>query len=74
VEKNLIDFEYAQAIWNDPHLLEIEARTSDELRFLMIGLIDDKHWSVVIIYRNDKVRIISARRSRKEEVKLYEES
>ena len=73
-DKHGIDFEEAQALWNDPHLLEIEARASDEPRFLMIGIIDGKHWSAVVTYREDKIRIISVRRSRKEEVELYEES
>jgi uncharacterized DUF497 family protein len=73
-KKHGIDFEAAKALWNDPHLLEIEARSSDEPRFLMIGMIDGKHWSAVVTYRNEKIRIISVRRSRKEEVELYEES
>jgi len=73
-DKHRIDFKEAQALWNDPHLLEIEARTSDEPRFLLIGMIDGKHWSAVVTYRGDKIRIISVRRSRKEEVELYEES
>lgn len=72
--KHGIDFREAQALWNDPHLLEIGARTSDEQRFLLIGMIDGKHWSAVVTYRGDKTRIISVRRSRKEEVELYEES
>jgi uncharacterized protein len=33
-------------------------------------MIEGKHWSGVITYRGDKVRIISARRSRKEEVEI----
>ena len=73
-DKHGIDFEEAQALWNDPHLLEIEARSSDEPRFLLIGIIDDKHWSAIVTYRRDKIRIISVRRSRKEEVGLYEEN
>lgn len=73
-KKHGIDFEEAQELWIDPHLLEIEARTADEPRFLMIGKIGLKHWSAVVTYRNDKIRIISVRRSRKEEVELYEES
>ena len=72
--KHGIDFEEAQELWNDPHLLEIEARSTDEPRFLLIGAIEDKHWSAIVTYRDDKVRIISVRRSRKEEVELYEES
>jgi uncharacterized DUF497 family protein len=73
-KKHGIDFEEAQELWIDPHLLEIEARSTDEPRFLMIGKIRSKHWSAVVTYRNGKIRIISVRRSREEEVELYEES
>ena len=73
-DKHGIDFEEAKALWEDPHLLEIEARSSEEPRFLLIGKIRGKHWSAVVTYREGKVRIISVRRSRKEEVELYEEN
>lgn len=73
-EKHGIDFEEAKALWDDPYLLEIEARTTGEPRFLLIGKITDKHWSAVVTYRGGKTRIISIRRSRKEEVELYEEN
>ncbi len=53
-------------------LLEIEAKTEDELRYLVIGLIDTKHWSAVITYRGSHIRLISVRRARIEEVVLYE--
>lgn len=56
----------------DPDLIEIPAKTSDEPRFLVIGRISDKHWSGVITYREEKIRIISVRRSRPEEVDIYE--
>ncbi len=72
-EKHGIDFEEAQELWNDPHLLEIEAGSTDDPRFLLIGTIGSRYWSAVITYREGKVRIISVRRSRKEEVELYEE-
>ena len=52
--------------------VEIPARTTDEPRWLVVGQIEGKHWSVVVTYRGPRVRIISARRSRKEEVALYE--
>jgi len=71
-EKHGIDFVDAQLLWLDSMLLEIPARTSDEPRFLVIGKICDKHWSGVVAYREDRVRIISVRRSRKEEVEIYE--
>ena len=70
--KHGIDFVEAQGLWNDPMLLEIPARTDDEPRYLMIGLMGDKHWSAVITYRGENIRLISVRRSRIEEVNLYE--
>jgi hypothetical protein len=71
-EKHGIDFLDAQALWDDPDLLEIRARSDDEPRFLVIGLIGRHHWSAVVTYRNGKIRLISVRRSRKSEVELYE--
>ena len=70
--KHGIDFVEAQELWNDPMLLEIPAKTDDEPRWLVVGLIDGKHWSAVITYRGTNVRLISVRRARKEEVALYE--
>jgi hypothetical protein len=32
----------------------------------------DKHWSAVVTYREDRIRIISVRRARDEEVRIYE--
>lgn len=72
LEKHGIDFLDAQALWKDPDLLEIRARSDDEPRFLVIGRIGPKHWSAVVTYRNGTIRLISARRSRKREVELYE--
>ena len=71
-QKHGIDFVRAQQLWNDPDLLEIPARTVDELRFLLIGMIEAKHWSAVVTYRDGSIRIISVRRSRPEKVALYE--
>ena len=72
LDKQGIDFDAVQAIWQDVMRIEIPARTEDEPRWLVVGQIDGKHWSVVVTYRGDQVRVISARRSRKEEVALYE--
>lgn len=71
-EKHGIDFYEAQELWDDPDFIEIPVKTNDELRFLVIGKISGKHWSGVITYRGEKIRIISVRRSRKEEVDIYE--
>jgi len=72
LEKHGIDFTEVQALWDDPVRAEIPARTADEPRWLVIGKIADRHWSAVITYREQRVRIISARRARKEERALYE--
>ena len=71
-EKHGIDFVQAQALWRDSCLIEIPAKTIDEPRFLVIGRIKDKHWSAAITYRGKNIRIISVRRSRTEEVIIYE--
>ena len=72
LQKHGIDFEEAQRLWQDPFLIEVSARSSDEQRSLVIGLIDRRHWSAVITYRGDNIRIISVRRARETEVALYE--
>lgn len=71
-EKYGVDFDQAQALWQDSRRIKIQARTTDEERFLVIGKIGIKHWSTVITYLADKIRIISVRRARKKEVDLYE--
>jgi len=70
--KHGIDFNDAQQLWNDSNILEVPARTEDEPRSMVIGKINAKHWSAVITYRDNDIRIISVRRSRIEEVALYE--
>ena len=70
--KHGIDFIEAQVLWADPDLVEIPARTTDEPRSLVIGMIEDRHWSAVITPRGDRTRIISVRRARPEEIEIYE--
>lgn len=70
--KHGIDFEQAKQLWNDESYLEIPAKNLDEPRFLIIGKIEGRHWSAVITYRSENIRIISVRRSRDEEIELYE--
>ena len=71
-KKHGIDFIEAQVLWQDSDLIEIPARTTDETRFLVIGKISGKYWSGIITYRGEKIRIISVRHSRPEEVEIYE--
>lgn len=69
--KHGIDFDEAQAIWEDADRLEVPARSLDELRWLVIGRTKERTWSAFITYRDDAIRIISVRRARPEEEKLY---
>ena len=71
--KHGIDFVEAQALWEDIDRLQVPARTQGEPRFMLIGMIGGKHWSAIFTPRGEKIRIISVRRSRTEEVHAYED-
>ena len=71
--KHGIDFDVAQLLWDDPGMLELPSKkATTEIRFLIIGTINHKHWSAIITYRGKNIRIISVRRSRIDEVNFYE--
>ncbi len=70
--KHGLDFVAAQALWLDDSRVEIPARTVDEPRFVTIGVIEGRHWSAVFTLREGRIRLISVRRSRREEVAIYE--
>lgn len=72
-EKHGIDFEEAQALWDDESALMILVDRPGEERHVVIGCMDGVHWTAVITFRGVAVRIISVRRARREEVKLYEQ-
>jgi uncharacterized DUF497 family protein len=70
--KHGIDFEQAQAIWDDKYRLELDLPWATEGRWMMCGLVDDKIWSAIFTRRDDNIRIISVRRARKIEVVAYD--
>ena len=72
LEKHGIDFIEAQEIWQDPDFIEVKAKSDDEPRSLIVGMLSGKHWSAIVTHRSEKIRIISVRRSRESEVALYE--
>jgi len=43
----------------------------DESRFLLIAILDDVIWSAIFTKRNKNIRIISVRKSRKNEKEIY---
>lgn len=70
--KHGIDFAAAEALWEDVNRIEVPARTvRGEARWTVIGRIGRVHWSAVITYRDEKIRIISVRRSRAQEIAGY---
>jgi uncharacterized DUF497 family protein len=71
-QKHGINFIEAQKLWNDPDRIEIPTKYLDEKRYILIALINKKLWSAVFTYRNKKIRLISVRRSRKNEKEIYE--
>ena len=73
-KKHGIDFYEAQKLWDDTDFIEIPAKISDEERLVLVGKISEKYWSAIITYRSENIRIISVRRSRKEEIDIYESS
>ena len=71
--KHGIDFEVAKKLWEDPYSFELASpQSEDEERFLVLGQIDSKNYTAIITYRDTNIRIISVRRSREKEIKLYE--
>lgn len=72
--KHGIDFIEAQALWLDEDRSQTTARADDEPRILIVGRIEGRHWTAVITYRGERIRIISVRRSRDREVEIYEGS
>jgi uncharacterized DUF497 family protein len=71
LKKHGIDFIGAQALWNDPDRLEVQARSLDEPRSQINGRIGEVVWSAFVTVRGNRIRIISVRRARDEEKAAY---
>lgn len=70
--KHGMDFETAKGLWLDENRIEIYAPHPVEERSIIIGKLHGKLWTAVYTFRDNAVRIISVRRSRKKEEALYE--
>jgi uncharacterized DUF497 family protein len=68
--KHGIDFVEAQALWFGA-FLELPSEHQTELRSVVIGLIGSQFWTAAVTFREEKIRIISVRRSRNEEKEAY---
>lgn len=71
-QKHGISFHEAQMLWADPDYLELQTKNTDEPRSMIIGKIGKKHWSAIVTYRGENIRLISVRRSRDKEIEIYE--
>lgn len=73
-EKHGIDFEQATLLWNDEKRVEFVARFADEPRLGLVGEYAGKLWTAIFTIREDRLRIISVRRTRKNEETIYHDS
>ena len=69
-----IDFDAASAPWRDDRLLEVQAAATDESRWLVVKHIAGVARPAVVTYHDHRIRPISVRRARLEEVALYRRS
>ena len=72
-EKHGIDFEAAKALWLDENRIEIGVAFPDEERWALIAMTQGKIWTAIYTIRDKTIRLISVRRARAKERKLYEE-
>jgi uncharacterized protein len=73
-KKHGIDFYEAQYLFNDPNLVQLPSLYLDEERFIAISTIQGKYFSAIFTYRNGDIRLISVRRSREREIKIYDDN
>lgn len=71
-KKHGLGFEKAKTLWLGDHVI-LPAITIGEPRYMIIGKINSKIYSCVFVLRNKKIRIISCRRSREKERRIYHE-
>ncbi len=73
-EKHGIDFDEAQELWLDEDRVEFPARSDTEKRLALIAGKDEKIWVAFYTMRKAAIRIISVRRARENEEKIYYDS
>ena len=75
IKKYKISFSTAKFVFNDEYRLEIfdEEHSDDEERFNTIGMIDQVSVVVTVVYieRDERIRIISARKATPKERRMY---
>ena len=69
--KHGIDFDEAQALWEDPRRQSGPGRYDDEQRYSLIGEAQGKVWTAIWTPREGVIRLISVRRARANGVAIY---
>lgn len=69
-QKHGINFVDAQMLWSAESVI-LESRFNEEIRFLLIAEIPSGCWTAIFTKRGTKIRIISVRRSRKNEKEFF---
>jgi uncharacterized DUF497 family protein len=72
IKKHALDFNDVKEIWAGYVLEKPSPQDHDEMRLITIGVFEHRHITVISTLRDDIRRIISARRSRKNEKDAYE--
>src|SRR6266498_868301 len=71
--KHGVRLEEAQQLWKEASVI-VEARSKDEPRFMVIGKIGERFFTCIFTERQGVIRLISLRRSRDDEKKIYDET
>ena len=76
LEKHGISFDEAIEVFLDPDYKEVEVRATSygEVRYAIVGKIDDDFFVVVYTMRQDRIRIISARKAHRNERRKYHQA
>ncbi|MGH9341231.1 MAG: BrnT family toxin [Acidobacteriota bacterium] len=73
LRKHDIDFIEAQQLGQDEDRLQVQARSDDEPRYALIAKHRGKVWAAFFTIRSERIRLISVRRAREQEERLYHE-
>jgi uncharacterized DUF497 family protein len=75
LSKHRVSFEQAKKVFDDPRAVPFEDldHSGSETRYVMIGMSSIGLLFVSFTYRNNRIRIISARRASKRMQKIYED-
>ncbi len=73
LDKHGISLYKAMLLWTVRHTITDARHEMGEVRFMMIGQLEDKSYTCIFTIRNKMIRLISARRSRIHEEKIYYE-